>query len=153
MKQHCPKTAASATQRPHLSVVCLLKNFASRLCRSARCVVCSRETRLCRAFFVSSTVAAIFFCCGQRCQLRCANLAVDPCNPCCVCFAALRCVARGRILRDPEVLGKGFPEIIRIQPKNNANRSFLAAPAPSSTYRVGMSQKGADVCHARPVDS
>ncbi|MGH8783851.1 MAG: hypothetical protein ACREYA_01970, partial [Cupriavidus necator] len=28
-KQHRPKTAASATQRPHLSVVWLLKNFAA----------------------------------------------------------------------------------------------------------------------------
>jgi hypothetical protein len=37
-----------------------------------------QRKRLCRAFFVSSTVSAIFFCCGQRCKLRCANLPADP---------------------------------------------------------------------------
>ncbi len=41
-------------------------------------------------------------------QLRCANPPGRPRNPCCVCFAALRCVARGRILSDRRGVGKGF---------------------------------------------
>jgi len=54
---------AFAIKRPHLSVVWLLKNLSGRLCRSLslRRFRCSGETRLCRAFSVSSTVCRNFF--------------------------------------------------------------------------------------------
>ncbi|WP_460483792.1 hypothetical protein, partial [Cupriavidus yeoncheonensis] len=48
------------------------------------------------------------FCFGPPRQLRAAEPPGPPRNPCQPCLAAPRCVARGRIVRQPAGLGKRF---------------------------------------------
>ena len=62
----------------------------------------------------------------QRRALHVANLTGRPRNPCQCCFAAPRCVARGRILRDEWRAGKWFSEIIRESNKSAAISTTVA---------------------------
>ncbi|WP_218017403.1 hypothetical protein, partial [Cupriavidus necator] len=80
---------------PTLIGCLIVKELRRRLCRSAPLRCLQQRNEIMQSFLRFVNRFSIFFRCGQRCKLRCANHPGRPRNPCCVCFAALRCVLRG----------------------------------------------------------
>ena len=137
--EHCITCEATLSEdsgvrypAPTLIGCLVVKELRCRLCRSALLRCLQQRNEIMQSFLRFVNRFSNFFRCGQRCKLRCANLPGRPRNPCCVCFAALRCVARGRILRDAGPTGKRFREIIRSTRKSGAWGADVALVTTSS---------------------